>query len=329
MADDDRGAAAEPVRCELVERFSLGDEQCAVVLRRGYDARIVPAAVAEALETLVDLRPLHDHARAICDRLRRPERFDSVLAQLQEMRDAGLLSSRHDLLGATPGESKSSGARIETLAIPTCDRPGPLARAVATAAEHMRRHRLDCAIVVSDDARDPEARARCRLQLRELATATGARLGYAGRDERARFAQRLAEAANVDPEVLRYALLDNTEFSTIGSNRNAILLGLAGTAFCSMDDDVELVLATGADPEPGVAFTRREPFEFQFFPDRARLLAVARIVDANLVGAHETLLGASSAVSPRTSKEAWTRSTSPTRTPRRCGRSLPAAGASS
>jgi hypothetical protein len=180
---------------------------------------------------------------------------------------------------------------VTTLAIATCDRPEALRSSLASYLANFRRHGRNPAIFVADDSSRPQDTLGV---LEELRDRHGVRIDYAGRAEKAAFADALALESGVDLEVVRSALLKPGFWpgDTPGTNRNAMLLHAAGEALLCVDDDTECRISEAPGREPGAILTSaQDPFEYWFHSDRGAALAANPEADADLLALHERVLG--------------------------------------
>jgi FkbH-like protein len=149
----------------------------------------------------------------------------------------------------------SAGAlTIASIGVVTANRPEALLRALESYAENARHHGRAPDLVVVDDSRAPAMRAANRGALAALSRARGASraIRYAGTEEKEAFLRALG-AFDVPPDVARFALLpDVTDTTTVGANRNALLLDAVGDLVFSADDDTLCRLAAPPDSDPAL-----------------------------------------------------------------------------
>jgi hypothetical protein len=129
--------------------------------------------------------------------------------------------------------------------------------------------------------------------LRRLGNRFNARIRYAGRKEKSRFAAALAAESAVSPETIDFALFGNAscERST-GANRNCLLLDTVGGLLLSVDDDTLCQIAGAPERETALSFfSGYDPTELWFFPNRARAIRSVSFADVDALGCHESLLG--------------------------------------
>jgi hypothetical protein len=168
---------------------------------------------------------------------------------IEELSRQGLLVSKEELLEKTAsaehnGEGGPEDTGIKIIAWPTEGRPLALVRSVAGAVRNARRFGRSPVFQVYDDAPAPDK--RLSKSLGTLAAREEMPICYCGQEEKAAYIRALSEHAGLTGEqeqLLSFALFGESSIetrmeNTNGGNRNAILLGTAGsTALCS-DDDV-------------------------------------------------------------------------------------------
>jgi hypothetical protein len=182
---------------------------------------------------------------------------------------------------------------LATLGIPTRNRTSSLEACLNSHLDAARRQGRACAVVVIDDSDAPQTREANRGVLRATGAHYGAEVGYAGPQEKARFAAALAAEAGTPEEVVRFALLDSDGFPVAtGGSRNGLLLHAAGEAFVQVDDDTIGRLALPPGAGGGLAFTSRsDPTEFWFLPESDPDYSTGPFIDEDFLGLHEQLLG--------------------------------------
>lgn len=241
-------------------------------------------------------RTLEEHARDRCEEMGLGSgEVGAVRRDLERLAAQGVLLSLDHLLerGAGARATETAVPPIGTIGIVTCDRPGALGRGLASHAEGVRGCGREVEFLVVDDSRDPGAPRAMRALLGTLAAERAIRIRYAGRQEKARFAAALASETGVADEVVAFAMFDPEGVGmTAGANRNALLLATAGDVALSVDDDVVWRTARIPGAAPGLALdSGTTPWQWWFFPDRARLLGALAPGPPDALAAHEGLLG--------------------------------------
>jgi hypothetical protein len=149
-------------------------------------------------------------------------------------------------------------------------------------------------VAVFDDTPGADPRERTRQFLSELARRTGARILYAGLEEKRRFASALASEDAAPPDVIEDALFGWAGLGPgVGANRNAVLLHTQGEKVVSVDDDTtcHVVGTPGPASSSGWSWREEVQMEYRWFPDRMHALAWAPRLDMDFLGAHEAALG--------------------------------------
>lgn len=155
---------------------------------------------------------------------------------------------------------------ITTIGVVTRDRLSSLVACLESCLENCRLHARSPECVVTDDPLGAEAADRTKEALREVAKRLNARIRYAGRGEKARFADVPAAESAVSPTIIRFAIFgdERCRLST-GANRNSLLLDTAGTLLLSVDDDTLCRIAVAPEHEIALAFfSGYDPTEFRF-----------------------------------------------------------------
>lgn len=185
------------------------------------------------------------------------------------------------------------GTTITTVGIVTRDRLPSLVACLESYLANCQRHARAPEFVVADDSTSAEAANHTRAALRELANRFSARVRYAGRKEKVRFAAALAAESAVPREVVHFALFGDERCDrSTGANRNSLFLDAAGTFLLSVDDDTSCRIAAAPGGEAELSFFHGyDPSELWFFPDRARAIQSVSFADVDILSCHEALLG--------------------------------------
>src|SRR5581483_5993449 len=120
---------------------------------------------------------------------------------------AGCLISETELLDRCRhlSEETASATAIDWLAIPTCNRPDHLRRAIRSYAASATAFGRPFNVFIADDSPSPEQRATSRSLLRRLRTECGVSITYAGKEEKLAFAQALLARRDIPPEPVHLA----------------------------------------------------------------------------------------------------------------------------
>jgi hypothetical protein len=277
--------------------YPLGGDRVALRLLDGTTIT-VQADWRPVLNGCKGAQTLDDHAIAIeRERGLHPQQRAVTRQALASLAAAGALACYEDLSSAVHGEGEAatSASRITSLVIPTCDRPEPLERCILSFARNAREHGRRVDVIVGDDARGADSRARLRERLTALSRSADISIRYAGTEEKQQFIAALEGASGVPAEVLAFALLGpGDESPRTGANRNALLLDAVGELCVSVDDDTLCQLTPHPQHADGLRFADdSDPTEFWFYPGRDAALAAARFGAHDFLGLHEQLLGKS------------------------------------
>jgi hypothetical protein len=185
------------------------------------------------------------------------------------------------------------GSTIDTIGIVTRDRLSSLVACLESYFANCQRHARSPAFVVADDSSGEESANLTRGALRELARRYGARVRYAGRQEKLRLAGALAAESSVSSEIIQFALFGDERCAlSTGANRNCLLLDAAGSLMLAVDDDTLCCIAAPPGSQKAPSFySGYDPTEFRFFPDRAEATRSVSYADVDFLSCHESLLG--------------------------------------
>ncbi len=192
-------------------------------------------------------------------------------------------------MGAGSEESLTGRGKIAAVGVVTRDRLPSLVGCLQSYLENFERHGRSPEFVVVDDS----AGDRGKAAVRSVADRFGARVGYAGRQEKARFAGALAAESAVPREVIDFALFGDERCSvSTGANRNSLLLESAGSLLLMVDDDTVCRMAAAPEQDAApVFFSGYDPTEFGFFLNRSLAAESVSFIDVDVLGCHETQLG--------------------------------------
>jgi len=244
------------------------------------------------------------------------ERYREMLVQryrkrLETFVQEGLLCAEDDLLDRIRRIGEDLAGQIPdpppigALGIPTGGRPESLRRAVAGYAGNAGRHGRTLRLVVADDSRAAGQQSANLHALRATAESPGIRLSYIDRERRTAYAGVLAEHLEMDPDLVRFALLGDPRCAfTAGAARNALLLETVGELSVQADDDTVCRLAPSPAGEQGLTLSSgAEVNEHWFYPDADTTLRDVQYEDPDFLSLHEQVLGRSPAVQVATAAE--------------------------
>jgi hypothetical protein len=203
---------------------------------------------------------------------------------------AGVLTSSarvRDIVAS--GFAQTSGdPAIQTIVIPTKDRPHILRRLLADLGQHLRAHERAAAILILDNSEAADFQQANSDVAIETRCATGLAITYVSRESRRAFATRLAQETGLPPRATQVALAGEGYPTSIGACRNAALLTLQGQVFLFIDDDVRCRLLRVPEASDRVMFDVHASGG-RFFADRDELDRCER-VDVDLLRIHERTL---------------------------------------
>lgn len=292
------GGAPTATRFRVAELalFPAGHGTVLVHTRDGGRTRLLPTGTVDLLLHCQQFRTIDEHVRRYC-RGRQVTRATphTMQSELDSLSRDGFLVAHPSAVGmlATPGAADGV-LSIRCIAVPTCDRVDLLSRNLAGLVESCRRFERSVEVVVADDTADPDGRAACRAILRSLSDESGVCIAYAGAEEKRAFADMITDAGDVPSEIVHFACTGDTSLglTTVGANRNAVLLHTVGEMIFSVDDDVACRIAAAPDRQDGIAFSSQgSPLEASFFPDRESALRSVDFVQRDVLALHEQWLG--------------------------------------
>jgi hypothetical protein len=178
---------------------------------------------------------------------------------------------------------------IAQLGIMTAERPALLKRALESYIANLRDREME--FVVFDDSKTTDGERASREVARWARQKHAVNIGFAGRKQRAAYADRLCEYTGKDFSVLSDALLVADGY-TLGQNRNALLLDAAGVScFCADDDTVCTPLWPPLIEDGIRASSEEDPCEYWCVADREEIFDLACPFEGDVLTAHESLLG--------------------------------------
>ncbi|MFI5351205.1 MAG: hypothetical protein ACHQ2Z_16795 [Elusimicrobiota bacterium] len=184
------------------------------------------------------------------------------------------------------------GASISSVGIVTKNRVAGLENVLSSYVDNAKSFGRAARFSIMDDSTGFRTRAECRRMLRRLGAREGVEMSYAGLEEKTDFARAL-EGAGLSREVVRFALFGaDLPGSTVGANRNALLLHTAGELIFNPDDDVHCRVAPAPGKKEGLTFSSGfNSEEFWFFDDAAAAVRAVRFQEKDVLGLHEEFLG--------------------------------------
>ncbi|QOC21710.1 hypothetical protein IC757_11740 [Wenzhouxiangella sp. AB-CW3] len=227
-----------------------------------FDARLISDSRARLLVSRqaqpVDLSVVDARLLSACDRFRSlDEQASQAVAQLKapppqashfarrldQLAEQGLLLSEDDLLQhlKSINQPDDNPARISSLFIRTCNRPGTLERLLDSLVALADAGGLDRCIVL-DDSDDEQGISAAAALVERYRSRLGIDLHHIDRHERARLLKKLARDSEVEFEYLYWFIEGSPDDQQprYGASLNLALLLGAGEAIALMDDDASL-----------------------------------------------------------------------------------------
>ena len=258
-----------------------------------------PEEAGPILRVADRFRTLSEHRQALLELGWQDDGSGSLDALLSSLVRDGLLRSRSEVLRRIQeAPAEPPPPPIDAITWVTRDRPALLRRSVESAVANLRLYGRRVDLKVYDDSGDARARQATRAMLAELGRREGYSVLYAGLEEKREFASALqARAGGVNPETIEFALFDPLGIGyTPGANTNAVLLDTCGQLIVHADDDTVFRFASPPNPCSELRLSSAvDPTEIRFFESGQKRDAAVELHDADILAAHETLLGRSAA----------------------------------
>ena len=281
--------------CADVEIFHLGQDVDLVDRSSNGSVRLLPSSLTSILSLCTTPRLLGDHARAIAEHVGRsePKLIAAVELALDQLVEAGFLVTESQMAG-DPLLAEDDGG-IRSIGFVTSDHVPELRRCVASYIENCRMYSPDVEYIVADDSADEAVRRHVREVLGDLSRPHHIPIRYLGLEEKMEYADLLIRRAGLDPALVEFALLPATfPGTTVGANRNWLLLHHAGTRFLSVDDDTVCDLVSPPGPEANICCTHaRDVSDIRFFATVDELTATVEKTSMGLLAFHNQYLGKS------------------------------------
>ncbi len=227
----------------------------------------------------------------------------SVLAQgIQE----GLLLSMSDIRNRIV-RSISDARRqkvITQIGIPTRNRPKRLETLLRGLQANVWQFGREIEVLVVDDSESLEMQKANLTLIAGFNHDPRLTIHYANQKSRLHYAKKLASESGLPEDVVEFALSnpDGYQFSG-GSSRNTILLGISGSCFLYLDDDVQVRLAQIPDSREDVVL-QSSPFSSWFFSS-PEALSACQFIEEDLLGLHERALNIDEDIVLRSDDSHW------------------------
>lgn len=292
----DQSEASDLYLAPDLDIFPVGDGLYLVHSKGAERPRLLRQEIVNLLAQCRDFRTLEEHADLYCrechlDRSATPT-FGRELRRLAN--DGFLLSRNRFLQELFTSPSDEPVPPIATIGFPTCDRVEQLQASLSSYIEHCQRFGRGNDFAVMDDSADPSTRRAYRHMLRALQSRYGVEIAYAGLEEKVTYIDRLVETGDVPKDIVSFALLGDKNYgvSTVGANRNTMLLHTVGDLIFSADDDTRCSVANSPAYDSGVVISSHgSPLETWFYRDRGAALKSVDFSDHDIFALHEDWLG--------------------------------------
>ncbi len=218
----------------------------------------------------------------------------AVRAQLAELAGSGLLVAEESLLGRCLDTSAPQGftPSISSLGVTTRDRPLELQRNLATFAAMNRDMGRSTRILVADGSASADARRANREVLTTIKNRFDCEIRYIGVEEKSEFANTLSRRAQVPPDIVRFALVNDEGCpEATGGHRNALLLATLDELTVQVADHVEWAIAPGAGLADGITLTSARDPTSVWPDDDSRVSGDPDAASWDFLALHEHLLG--------------------------------------
>jgi hypothetical protein len=196
-------------------------------------------------------------------------------------------------------DKAAAQSSINSIIIPTCDRPAALSRCLFTLLANLAAFDRKARILIADGSRTRSSQVDNHQLGATFKEKGGLRIDLIGHQERERLIHSLV-SAGLDEGVVSFAMrgLADLRIGCVGSNRNLLLLMTHGQNFLSLDDDTEISFAAanqfrcGPAVERSVKQSSLESFmQVRVYHDRQSLQDSVQFGPIDFVGAHESILG--------------------------------------
>jgi len=261
---------------------------------------LLPEPLVQVLQVSNRFRTLKAHRDVLIDAGWQDDGSGNIEQTLDELVQKGLLRAKGAFLNvlADAAAPATDSASISSLGWVTRDRPDLLKRSMESFIDNCLEHKRTVEFKIFDDSKEEKSRTRTCQALAELAVNKGARILYAGEEEKREFADRIVRKARKEglpKEVVEFALFDPFEIGyTVGANCNSFLLGSVGELSLMIDDDVISRYSLPPKLEQRLMLSSStDPTQFRFFSSRADLLKAVEFTDRCILESHEQLLGRS------------------------------------
>ncbi|GHO67224.1 hypothetical protein KSC_061160 [Ktedonobacter sp. SOSP1-52] len=277
-----------------IQVLPAGDKLVLVHCQDTQNTTLLRSEIANFLMQCQEFRTLDEHIAINCQGRELSSRTIEVLRrQLQHLTQGGFLLSQARVSGFFQENNESQGT-IASLCFPTCDRVASLEQCIVSYIEHCQRFERNPEYIVADDSASLQTREAYRHMLKGLKTKYKVPIAYAGLEEKTAYADALSREGNIPAEIVSFLCLSNKQYreTTIGANRNVLLLHTIGDLIFSSDDDMRCRISPSPQYKKGLTLTSQGlPAPIYFYPDRERALQATPVSEQDLLALHEQWLG--------------------------------------
>ncbi len=290
-------ADSNQYRIADLEFFYVGNNLILTYAKSRKSFCLLKSGIVELLKTCREFRTIDEHIQTYCSGWQVNTAMKGIMRQeLHKLAQGDYLISRSSILAGLQGQINSpSSNQITCIGFPTCERVEILRRGLSSYIENCQHFDRTCNFVVVDDSPLPETRAAYREMLQNLRCRYGVSIAYAGLEEKLAFAEKLSKVGQIPLDAVLFACVGDKEYgiTTVGANRNALLLHTVGECIFSADDDTICQIAAVPEAQMQELFfsSGDHPVETWLFPNRESLLRSVHFVEQDLLALHERWLG--------------------------------------
>lgn len=287
------GVEAEWFRLDDISVHRLPDQRALLVNRVTGGRGEIPAGLLPILNYLQTFRTVPEHVQALQAQVGHQNvSSDEIGSILNQLKAAGLLVAADRWLERVePGKDEVPAPWV--LVFTTCDRPVWFERTVRSTVPHLSGVEPPSRILIIDDSREKDARARNRGLVDEYLGPLGHKIEHWDRTRRREMAKGLANRMANYGDAVRW-LLDPEAFEpdaqTFGQVRNLTTLLTVGERYLTIDDDCLLEPLHQAHTGRDVRFSHLARQE-KYYPDADALRADTLETSVNPIAEHLAALG--------------------------------------
>ena len=185
--------------------------------------------------------------------------------------------------------SGSAFRHIDTIGIPTCNRPRILDRILHSISGHLREQQQNVTVLIMDDSSTKTMQEANATVVAAHAKLSGLKIRYVDQDARKHYITTLARKSGVDRRIVAFGL-ERSEYYPVsaGAARNMILLQSLGHYILSLDDDIACRIVSVPGSTDGIEFA--DGTASRWFLKDADEVYSSRFVSDNLLDLHEKML---------------------------------------